>query len=145
MEAAVAGYERNAKVEGSCCDDSVGHIGNKIAGDGSQGASDVVIERKNLKCRVVMAELADNPLERIGGDASAFDQVNNLNEGDGGNMAGRPLAAAPSISEKTASERFWVSSKYQMAACVSRTAGIRRSLAESYPTFRGEPGRYLRP
>ena len=32
---------------------------------------------------IVLAELADNPRECIGGDAPAFDQVNNLNERDG--------------------------------------------------------------
>jgi len=33
LEAAVAGDERKAKVEGSRGDDAVGHVGNKFAGN----------------------------------------------------------------------------------------------------------------
>jgi len=31
LEAAVAGDERKAKAEGSCCDDAVGHVSNNVA------------------------------------------------------------------------------------------------------------------
>jgi len=31
LEAAVAGYERKAEVEGRCGDDTVGHVGNNVA------------------------------------------------------------------------------------------------------------------
>jgi hypothetical protein len=83
LEAPVAGYERKAKVEGSCSDDAVGHIGHDVAGNGSQGASNVVIERKDFEGRIVAAHDADKPLKCIGGDAPAFDQVHNFNERDG--------------------------------------------------------------
>jgi hypothetical protein len=33
LKPAVAGYERKAKVEGSCGDDAVGHVGNNVAGN----------------------------------------------------------------------------------------------------------------
>jgi hypothetical protein len=41
------------------------------------------------------------------------------------------------------SERLLASSKYQMAACVSRTAGIRKCRAESCPTSHGGLGNIL--
>ena len=56
LEAAVAGDERKTKVEGGCRDDAVGHVGNNVAGNGSQGASDVVIERKDFECGIVLAQ-----------------------------------------------------------------------------------------
>jgi len=80
LEATIAGYEREAKMEGSCRDDAIGHVGNNIAGNGSQDASDIVIERENFECGIVLAEFADNPLECIGGDAPSLDQVHHFNE-----------------------------------------------------------------
>jgi len=37
MEAAVAGYEWKAEVEGSCCDDTVGHVGNNVSRNVREG------------------------------------------------------------------------------------------------------------
>jgi hypothetical protein len=62
LEAAVTSYEREAKMEGSCSDDGVGHVGNSVAGNEPQGASDVVIKRKDFERGSVLAEFADNLL-----------------------------------------------------------------------------------
>ena len=86
MEAAVAGYERKAKVKGSCCNDAVGHVGNNVARNRAQGTSNVVIQWKDCESGIVLAQFADKPLECIGGDAPTFDRVHNLNERDGLNV-----------------------------------------------------------
>ena len=70
-------------MEGGCGDDAVGHVGNCVSRNAPQGASDVVIERTDLECGIVLAELADEPLECIGSDTPAFDQVDDLDKRDG--------------------------------------------------------------
>jgi hypothetical protein len=83
LQAAVAGDERKAKMEGSRSDDAIRHVGNCLARNGSQGTSNGVIEWKDFEGWIVSTEFADKPLECIGGNAPAFDQVHNLNQRDG--------------------------------------------------------------
>ena len=54
LEAAVAGYQRKAKMEGRCSNDPVGHVGNNVSWNSPWNASDVGIERHNGESRVVL-------------------------------------------------------------------------------------------
>jgi hypothetical protein len=60
-------------------------------------------------------------------------------------LAGTPLAAAVSTSENTVSLRLLASSKYHIAACVSRMAGIRKCHRDGCPTSHDGLQRYVLP
>ena len=41
---------------------------------------DVVIEPKDSECRIVVPKLTSKPIESIGGDAPALDEINDLEQ-----------------------------------------------------------------
>ena len=76
------GYKWKATVEGSRSDNAIWHVGNRISWNCPQRVCNVVIERNDCECGIILAELLDKSVECIGGDASALDQIDNLNERD---------------------------------------------------------------
>ena len=73
LEATVAGDQREAKVEGSCSDDAVGHIRNDFSRYALQSSSNVGVERNNRKCGILVVQFTREPIERIGVNAPALD------------------------------------------------------------------------
>ncbi len=80
MKAAVAGYERKAKVEGSCGDNAVGHIGNNVAGNVRERISYAAIYGGDEQPRVWVIESRTKPLQGGKRKPSSFNQVNRFNE-----------------------------------------------------------------
>jgi hypothetical protein len=81
LEAAVAGYERKAKAEGSCSDDAVGHVGNNVAGDLRERVGYARIHRSDEQSGVWVSESRTKPLQSVNGKPTSFYQVNRFHEG----------------------------------------------------------------
>jgi len=80
LQATVASDERQAKVDGSCADDAVGHVRNNISRYVPQSRSNVGVERDNLERRILLVQFTHEPAECIGGNTSTLNQGNNLNK-----------------------------------------------------------------
>jgi hypothetical protein len=95
LKAAVAGDERQAKVEGRCGNDAVRHVGNNVSGYAFQGRSDVTVERNNPERGPLAVQLAHKPAERIGCNASALNQVNDFNQRNRGKVSWSAAGSGP--------------------------------------------------
>src|SRR5713101_5882270 len=63
LETAVAGYEREVKVKGSCSDDAVGHVGNNVARNILERVGYTGIHGCDEESRICISEGRPEPLQ----------------------------------------------------------------------------------
>jgi hypothetical protein len=80
LEAAVAGYERKAKVKGSRSDDAVGHVGNNVSGDTRERVGYAAIHGSDEQSGIWVSESRAKPVQGVSGKPSPFNQVNRFHK-----------------------------------------------------------------
>jgi hypothetical protein len=78
LEAAVAGDERKAKIEGSCGDDAVGHVGDNVAGNARECIGHASIHGSDEQSGVWVSEGRTKPLQSVKWKPSSFNEINSL-------------------------------------------------------------------
>jgi len=70
-------------------DDAVGHVGNEVTRNFSHDTSNAIVESNHCERGTRLFDFGNKPGKCIGGDASSFDQVHDLNKRNRGNVSWR--------------------------------------------------------